>query len=223
MEKLIDLTHVIDPARVQRKFSVETIGAETVNHNVVRKQDQWYIMSNISMVSHIGTHIEVPYHLFPDGYDLSTMPLEAYYGEAVLLDFSWIQQRVEISLEQVMAAAQKAGGIQKGDIVLCNLGYADRYGQEEYSKSPYFSTEAIKWLADSGMKMMGVDAGGVELPASEEHVNHTALFIKNIPLIENVANLNRLPCTRFRVAAFPYPIRKVEAFPLRVVAFVTEE
>lgn len=219
MSNIIDLTHIIDPAKVQRKFSVETIGAETVNRNVVRKKDQWYIMSNISMVSHIGTHIEVPYHLFPDGYDLASMPLEAYYGDAVLLDFSDIQSRVEITLERVKEAADKIGGIPQGAIVFCNLGYADRYGQEEYSQSPYFSTEAIQWLAASGMKMMGVDAGGVELPASEEHVNHTALFINNIPLIENVANLSRLTKTHFKAAAFPYPIAGVEAFPLRVVAF----
>lgn len=220
MSRIVDLTHIIDPKKVQRKFSVETIGAETVNANVVRKQNQWYIMSNISMVSHIATHIEVPYHLFPDGYDLATMPLDAYYGDAVVLDFSDIQERVEISLERVQAEAAKAGGIQPGEIVLCNLGYADRYGQEAYAQSPYFSTEAIEWLACSGMKMMGVDAGGVELPASEEHVNHTALFSRNIPLIENVAHLNELNATRFQLYAFPYPIAGVEAFPLRVVAFV---
>lgn len=219
MSRVVDLTHIIDPKKVQRKFSVETIGAETVNKNVVRKTDQWYIMSNISMVSHIGTHIEVPYHLFPDGYDLAEMPLEAYYGDAVLLDFSDIQKRVEISVDRVKKEAEKIGGIPKDAIVFCNLGYADRYGQEEYAQSPYFSTEAIEWLAGSGMKMMGVDAGGVELPASEEHVNHTALFIKDIPLIENVANLNKLSQTHFKVTAFPYPIAGVEAFPLRVVAF----
>lgn len=220
MLKMIDLTHVIDPSHVQRKFSVETIGAETVNHNVIRKQEQWYIMSNITMVSHIGTHIEVPYHLFPNGYDLSNMPLDTYYGNGILLDFSEIQQRIEISVEQVIMAAEKAGGIHCGDIVLCNLGYANRYGQKSYSESPYFSTDAINWLVDSGMKMMGVDAGGIELPASEEHVNHTALFAKNIPLIENIANLNSLPRNGFQISAFPYPIRGVEAFPLRVVAFL---
>lgn len=179
-------------------------------------------MSNISMVSHIGTHIEVPYHLFPDGYDLSEMPLDTFYGEAVLLDFSEIQKRIEITKEQVIAAADKAGGIQPGDIVLCNLGYSHLYGQEGYSQSPYFSTAAIEWLAEAGIKMMGVDAGGVEIPASNEHVNHAALFKKGIALIENVANLNQLPCSRFYLAAFPYPIKGVEAFPLRVVAFINE-
>lgn len=219
MLKSIDLTHIIDPASVQRKFSIETIGAETVNHNVVRRDEQWYIMTNISMVSHIGTHIEVPYHILPKGHDLATMPVEAFWGNAVLLDFSDIQTRIEISLEQVIKEADRIGGISADDIVFCNLGYGDFYGQERYTQSPYFSTAAIEWLANSGMKMMGVDAGGVELPASEEHVNHTALFVKNIPLIENVAHLNLLTRKRFMAAAFPYPVVGVESFPVRVVAF----
>ncbi|MBQ9910002.1 MAG: cyclase family protein [Lachnospiraceae bacterium] len=219
MSRTIDLTHILDPKKAQRKFQVETIGADEVNHNVVRMEGQWYIMSDIHMVSHIGTHIEVPYHLFKDAYDLAQMPIDAYYGDACVLDFSGIQERVPITLEIAKEAAEKAGGIRKGDIVLCNLGFADRYGTPEYGNSPYFSTEAIEYLATSGMKMMGVDAGGVEIPMSEEHVNHAALFSRNIPLIENVAHLNELSGRRLKVCAFPIPIAGVESFPVRVVAF----
>lgn len=220
MSKVIDLTHIIDPEKANRKFAIETVGAETVNKQVVRLDEQWYIMTNISMVSHIATHIEVPYHIFPDGHDLSTMPIESYYGEAILLDFTDIGQRVPISAERVQKEAKKAGQIKTGDIVLCNLGYADRYGEPSYSESPYFTAEAISWLAESGMKLLGVDAGGVELPRSENHTNHSTLFSHNIPLIENVANLNKLPAGRFRLCAFPYPIKGVESFPVRVVAFI---
>ena len=117
MSKVIDLTHILDPKKAQRKFEVETIGADEVNHNVVRMEGQWYIMSDIHMVSHIGTHIEVPYHLFKDAYDLATMPIDAYYGEGCVLDFSKIQKRVPITLEMAKEAAKKAGGIHEGDIV----------------------------------------------------------------------------------------------------------
>lgn len=220
MSALIDLTHIIYPEHTPRRFSVETIGAETVNKNVVRLQGQWYIMSKISMVSHIATHIEVPYHLFPDGCDLASLPLEICFGQAVLLDFTHIQKRVEVSLEEVKEAAERIGGIPEKSIVLCNLGYSSRYGTEEYSQSPYFSARALQWLADSGMKLMGVDAGGVEIPGSEEHGNHGILFSNRIPLIENVAHLELLPVSHFQVAAFPYPIKGVEAFPVRVVAFL---
>ncbi|MGI5900092.1 MAG: cyclase family protein [Christensenellales bacterium] len=218
MVKYIDLTHVIDPGAVQRKFSIEQIGAETVNPNVVRLEDQWYIMSNINMVSHIGTHIEAPYHILPSGKDLAALPLETLCGDAVLLDLRGLPQKSAICEETVKAAAEKAGGIRKGDIVLCNLGYADHYGADEYSMSPHFTTEAIEFLANSGMKMMGVDAGGVEIPASEEHVNHLALLSRDIPLIENVANLNALPAHRFKVYAFPIAVLGLESFPVRVVA-----
>ncbi len=219
--QIIDLTHAIDPEKVQRKFTIERIGADEVNHNVVRKDGQWYIMTNISMVSHIATHIEVPFHLYKDGYDLSTMPLDAFCGEAVLLDFSYIGKRVPITVEDVEKAISKAGGIKKGDIVLCNLGYSDKYGTPEYSESPYFSEEAMDKLVASGMKMMGVDAGGVEIPMSEEHVNHAKLFSQNIPLIENVASLRELGTSRFYLTAFPASIVGVEAFPVRVVAFIS--
>lgn len=221
MTRLIDLTHVIDPNHVQRKFSIETIGAETVNKNVVRLRQQWYIMTNISMVSHIGTHIEVPYHILPDGYDLSTMPVESFYGPGIVLDFSEIQKRTEITRERVQEEILKSGCPSiEGAAILCNLGYADRYGTPEYSESPYFSEEAIRFLAESNIRLMGVDAGGVEIPASEHHVNHTILFKHNIPLIENVANLKKLPRSGFTLSAFPCPIARVESFPVRVVAMI---
>ena len=64
---------------------------------------------------------------------------------------------------------------------------------------------------------MGVDAGGVEIPGSEEHVNHAALFSKDVLLIENLANLDSVPVNRFTVYAFPLFIKGMDSFPLRVV------
>ena len=220
MSKFIDLTHVIAPSDALRKFSIEIINPETVNPNVIKLEDQWYIMSNINMVSHIATHIESPYHVLRTGKDLSQISLDTLFGDAVMIDLSDLPAKSAISAESVKAAAEKAGGIKKGDIVICNLGYADHYNTEKYSESPYFTTEAINYLVQSGMKMMGVDAGGVEIPQSEEHVNHHALLSNDIPLIENVANLNAVKASRFKIYAFVLPVAGLESFPLRVVAEV---
>lgn len=218
MGRIVDLTHVITPGKTGRKFSIEMVGAEIVNPNVVRLEGQWYIMHNVSMVTHIGTHIEAPYHLFKSQADLAAVPLEKLMGEAVLLDFRECPRKSAITIEDAEDASRKAGGIRPGDIVLCNVGSAALYGTEEYGTSPYFSPEAIRWLVSRGMKMMGVDASGVELPGSEEHVNHSALFSRGIPLIENLANLDQLSKVRFLVYAFPIAVSGLEAFPLRVVA-----
>ena len=218
MARIVDLSHVITPGKTGRKFALEMVGAETVNPNVVRLEGQWYIMHNINMVSHIGTHIEAPYHLFKSRADLANIRLEQLMGEAVLLDLRHCLRKSSITARQVEEASAKAGGIRTGDIVFCNLGCARFYGTEEYGTSPYFSPEAIQWLVSRGMKLMGVDASGVEVPGSEDHVNHSALFVRGVPLIENLANLDRLSRTRFTVYAFPIAVEGLEAFPLRVVA-----
>jgi arylformamidase len=219
MKRAVDMSHCLVPGRSGRKLNIEMIGADEVNPNVVRLENQWYIMHNVSMVSHIGTHIEAPYHLLKDGPDLAGLPLERLYGEAVVLDLHSVPPQSAITPEAVTTAAQKAGGINNGDIVLCNLGYASKYGTPEYSQAPYFSPEAIQWLIAAGMKMMGVDASGVEVPGSEEHVNHRALFEQEIPLIENITGFDALYASRVELAAFPIAVAGLESFPVRVIAF----
>ena len=218
MPKIIDLSHVIEPGKAGRKFVLEMIGADTVNPNVIRLENQWYIMHNISMVSHIGTHIEAPYHILKDQADLASIPLDTLMGPAVILDLRGYPKKSAIQIEHVRRAAEKAGGIRTGDIVFGNLGGAPFYGTEQYAGSPYFPPETIAWLADRGMKLMGVDATGVEVPNSEEHVSHHALFERGIPLIENLNNLNQLTKSRVQVYAIPVAVRGLEAFPVRVIA-----
>jgi kynurenine formamidase len=222
MKKLYDLTHVIDPAKANRKFAVKMIGADEVNPNVVRLKNKWYIMHEINMVNHIATHIETPYHLFKEGEDLGKIPADRYCGAGILISLKSVPPKSPITREAVIKAGEDAGGIKEGDIAFFNLGYSDKYGTGEYGNSPYFSNEAIRWIVDRKIKMMGVDAGGVEIPGSEEHVNHGALFSGGVLLIENLANLDSLPVNRFTVYAFPIPIKGMDSFPLRVIA-ETEE
>jgi kynurenine formamidase len=216
--RIIDLTHVLDPSKAERRLAIEMVGAETVNSSVVRLENQWYIMHNVNIVSHIGTHIEAPYHILKDGVDLAGLSLEVLTGDAVILDLSDSPRDSAVELARVQKAADKVGGIHAGDIVFCNLGGARFYGTDEYSRVPYFAPDAIKWLLDQGMKMMGVDAKGLEVPASEQHVNHCALFERGVPLIENLANLDSLSRSRVKVFALPIAVRGLEAFPLRVIA-----
>jgi arylformamidase len=219
MSKVIDMSHVIIPGKSDRKFNLEIVGADEVNPDVVRLPNQWYIMHNLQMVSHIGTHIEAPFHTRKDGLDLAKLPLEKLWGEAIILDLRNVSRRQEISADQVVDAARRAGGIRAKDIVLCNLGLGKFYGMAEYKQNPFFSTKAIQWLIQQGMKMMGVDASGVEIPGSESHVNHNALFEKAIPLIENLTGFDRITKDRVQVYAFPIAVEGLESFPVRVVAF----
>ena len=209
--RIVDLTQVIEPttADVERKFVVHIHDALEEVPGTIRPEGEWYVMSDVELMDHVGTHIEAPLHCLKDGMDLSQIPLEKLIGDAVILDLRDAYSDSGVTPEQVKKAVDDAGGIKKNDIVLCMMGETD-----------YFSTEAIRWLVDAGMKLMGVDSAGVEIPHSVSHANenHLALFRADIPLIERLANLDRLSKSRVKVYALPIPVSGLDAFPLRVIA-----
>lgn len=210
-ERLIDLTRVIEPTTpdAQRKFVVNIHNALHEVEGKVRPEGEWYIMSDVEMMNHVGTHIETPYHCLKNGADLAQLSLEQLTGEAVVLDLRTAEAEFGVTLAQVQAAAEKAGGIRSGDIVFGQMG-----------KTRYFSTEGLQWIVDQDIKLMGVDSGGVELSHDTTHanVNHLLLFRKGIPLIENLTNLDQLTQSRVQVYALPVPVKGLDAIPLRVIA-----
>ncbi|MHC4509970.1 MAG: hypothetical protein ACYTAO_13590, partial [Planctomycetota bacterium] len=63
-ERLIDLTRVIEPtdANDPRKFVVHIHDALEEIPGKVRPKDEWYVMSDVELMNHVGTHIEAPFH-----------------------------------------------------------------------------------------------------------------------------------------------------------------
>jgi kynurenine formamidase len=210
-ERIVDLTRVIEPtkASAQRKFVVHKHDALQEVSGKVRPEGEWYIMSDVELMDHVGTHIEVPLHCLKGGADLAQIAVDQLVGDAVALDLRQAKAEGGVTLDQVQAAAAAAGGVREGDIVLAQMG-----------KTKYFATAALQWLVERGIKLMGVDSEGVELAHDETHanVNHLLLFRAGIPLIENLANLDQLTQARVRVYALPVPVKGLDAFPLRVIA-----
>ena len=212
-ERIVDLTRVIEPTGpdAQRKFVVNIHDALEEIPGKVRPEGEWYVMSDVELMNHVGTHIEVPFHCLRQGADLAQIPVEQLVGPAVILDLRDAEAEGGVTLAQVQAAAKAAGGIKGGDIVFGQMG-----------STRYFATEALVWLVEQKIKLMGVDSGGVELSHDTTHsnVNHLVLFRAGIPLIENLTNLDQVPQPRATVYALPVPVTGLDAFPLRVIAVV---
>ncbi|MGA2265992.1 MAG: cyclase family protein [Phycisphaerae bacterium] len=215
---VVELSHVIHPGRERRPFEVELVGADKIDSRLHREAGQWYVMGNLKYTAHVGTHIETPFHCLRDGEDLAKIGAERLVGEAVVLDLRGRPPKHKITLEELKQAAFKAGGVKKGDIVLCHTGYSKFYGTDEYRQAPGFAREALEWLVAEGMKLMGVDTGGIETQDVPNNAHHTLLFSKGICLIENLTNLSALTKSRVMVCALPLAVEGLEAIPLRVIA-----
>lgn len=213
-QKIVDLTHIISPTspEAERKFVVHIHDALHEIHGKKRPEGEWYVMSDVELMNHVGTHIEVPFHCLKQGADLSQIPIDQLCGEAVILDLRNAEAGGGVTEAQVAAAAEQAGGIRKGDIAFAMMG-----------KTRYFSTPGLKYLVDRGIKLMGVDSAGVELSHDDTHanINHLLLFRADIPLIENLAHLDHLTQSRVLIYALPVPVKGLDAFPLRVIAVET--
>ncbi len=223
MRRIVDLSYDLYPSDKARKLQITMINPHKFNPDVNCLEDQWYIAHEVFMTSHIGTHIETPYHINPKGKDCATLELEKLCGDAVLLDMKGYSDDFPLQPEHVEKAIQAAGGIKEGDMVLVNLGYCQYFGTPKYDHPPYFTNEAIEYLIGKGMKFMGVDANGAEVPHDDNHPNHHSLLDRGIPLIENVANLDNLRTRRFQLYSFPVAVHGLESLPIRLVAIEETE
>ena len=215
--KIIDLSHKLVPDNEEYKLKLDTYQIEELYPQYHRSPDDWYIVQNVEFIDHVGTHIESPYHHRKDGWDISGIPLTSLVGEGVKLEFTHKKPNERISVEEL----QKVAGnrIKKGDIVLFHTGRDKFYHNiEESHERPYPTSEAINWLVSRQISCVGIDCTGIEVKGINDQPNHKSLFAENIPLIENVTNLEEITEERFLVVILPVNIAGLESFPVRMIA-----
>ena len=178
---------------------------------------RWYVVTRIAMSGHAGTHVEAPLHAMAQGPSVGDLPIEHFFGEALILDLRHAPWSEPIEQPDLEAAARQAGGIQPDDIVFFYFDWDGR--STAGGHPPYPSPEALSWLVDQGIKLLGIDSPGLEVPGNKALVNHHLLFDRGIPLIESLANLAELRAPRVYVFAQPLPAQGADSIPLRILAF----
>ena len=190
-----------------------------------------------NMGVHSSTHIDAPWHYGPivEGKKAKTIdeiPLEWLYGEGVVIDMSHKPDYEEITVEDLNSDLKKSGAkITKGTIVLIRTDRDKLSGNDFVDKGTGMSKAATEWLIDKGVKVMGIDQWGWDLPLrylvkKAKETNNKDLFWqahlvgldKEYLHMEQLTNLASLPPSGFKVAVFPLKIKGASAAPARVVA-----
>ncbi len=83
--------------------------------------------------------------------------------------------------------------------------------------------DAATWLVEERrVRAVGIDTASIDRGQSTEFHAHRVLAEANVPIFENVANLDQLPPTGAWVVALPMQIERGTGGPLRAVAFVPD-
>lgn len=192
-----------------------------------REPDAWYLISEILLNTHCGTHIEVPYHHCKTGDDVARFPLQHLIGEGCVIDISpWRENNRKITLDDLKRIA--GDRIRRDDIVFFYTGNDAYYYTERQHDRPWFTTDCMAWLVDEAhIKVMGVDTSGHEVRTEDGspmigQPNHERLLCAGVPLVEYLTGLDQLLDKRFVAFILPVKIVGAEAFPVRVIAFAVE-
>ena len=103
------------PGREHFKLEKRTFDVTELLPEVRHRPDIWYVLSDIIMSSHVGTHIEFPYHHLEDGAGAAEFPLEKLIGPGLVLDFHQKKGGEAITVDEARAAARNR--IRKGDMI----------------------------------------------------------------------------------------------------------
>ena len=187
---------------------------------------------------HSTTHIDAPWHYAPtvNGERAKTVdeiPLDWCYGEGLVIDMKHKEDFDAITVQDLKEFLTKENlSLTAGMIVLIKTGRDIYNGTKDFpNKGTGMSAEATEWLIDQGIKVMGIDSWGWDLPLKylikkAKETNNSELFWeahlvgqrKEYCHIEQLVNLDALPYTGFKIAVFPLKIVGASAAPARVVA-----
>ena len=182
-----------------------------------------WAVENVTLSTHAGTHVDAPYHYGPTGphgpaRTIDDVPLSWCIGPGVVLDMTAKEVGAGITREDCRDALEQVGwGLQPGDIVLIRTDVSKRFHEPGYHlRQPGLRRSATEWLVESGVKMIGIDAWGLDRPLdlmvreaeqgdpSQLWESHFFGTEKEYLQIEKLANLDRLPRpTGFTVFALP--------------------
>jgi arylformamidase len=127
---------------------------------------RWGSYNNTSFARffvHTGTHIDVPFHVDPEGFKLHEFSLDDFIFEnPVLMEFSKGDLE-KITLEEVQAYEQE---LAKADVLLIYTGHSKIRNQDPerfVAKQPSLTVEAANYLVDNfAIRAFGIDTIGIE-------------------------------------------------------------
>jgi arylformamidase len=216
LDELIELSHVLIPGEEEFLLEIETRNTEEVHKTTVRREDIWYIIQDVKISSHLGTHIEFPYHHIKDGKDASNYPLGRMVGDAVLFDFTHKKKDEEITRQEIIDSGVE---VMKGDIAIIYTGMQELWNTPRGHDRPALSIKATEYLViDIGIHCIGTDATGLEVRGTDDQPVHQILFSHDVAMIESMCNLDKLSGKRFSIMVLPIRVRGMDSCPVRIVA-----
>lgn len=184
-------------------------GTAATQIHEVRSGSGSSVLSEISLTSHAGTHIDAPSHSLPHSPAINELDITLFYGDCRVLDLTGCHTSIsEHDLTE--------HNIQPGERILFKTQNSQRGFAEFYDDYIYLESQAAHYLGELGVKLIGIDALSIKQRGAPDNTAHTALLSRGIPIIEGL-NLKDIVPDTYTLCAFPLAFQGIDGSPTRAV------
>ena len=164
-----------------------------------------YLISDLHMNSHSGTHIDAPAHYLKSGDTVDTIPLSHLVGSCRVLDISKAGREIGTSVIE--------GRIDGASRILLRTSASESTGfREDY---PALTLEAANYITRKGIRCVGIDSFSIEAFVCDGAV-HRELLSHGCIIIE-LLDLSGVPEGDYGMVALPLRLSGLDGSPARVI------
>ena len=159
--RTVNLSRIIDLATETRRCLLRR------HKTVVQGVEDYH--TDLDIVTHLGTHVEAPYHHAHLTKDVTALPSDHYVGRGVLLRLTTCQPRALITRKDLEVADGER--VRAGDIVILDSRYhSEPFVESPDDQRPHLSRESAEWFLEKKVKAVGF-GDGICIETNVEHCN----------------------------------------------------
>jgi arylformamidase len=224
---LIDLSHTVAHGLVTYKGLPAPIICDYLSREASRKlyaPGTEFQIGKIEMVANTGTYLDSPFHRYADGKDLSELELPKLANLPAIKVSALNKQAVAIDVQAIDVQGIDASCFPRaedlaGKAVLVETGWSRRWNTPLYFEGhPFLTEDAARFLADSGVALVGIDSYNIDDVQDLRRPVHSILLKREIPIVEHMTNLAAVPVASFKFFAVPVKVKGFGTFPVRAFA-----
>ncbi len=206
--KLFDLSHLLN-----KNTTVYPGKDKPIFTPAAFIEKEGYRETHLEFDSHLGTHIDAPAHMLPDGLTLDRMPVSAFSGRAVIITVPEGMKKIGQEF-----LATYAGDIKDAEFILFKTGWSKYWETPRYFEDfPTLTADGVQWLLTFPLNGIGFDAISADPVESTNFPNHYLIFEKGLLIIENLKFPDELTVTTGEFTCFPLPFENADGSPVRAV------
>jgi arylformamidase len=161
----------------------------------------------IRMSTHMGTHVDAPWHYLDSGKKLDEVPLETWVGQCVVVNAVGATELTPALLENI-----DLSDVTK---VLFFTGQPNTW-QSFPLEWAVVSPSLPPFLASHGISLIGTDAPSADTLTSKDLPGHAALASSGVCILESLA-LAGVKAGRYRLVCLPLHLEGADGAPARCI------